>query len=47
MEDFIRPEATDSARLTGYEHGHVRSLLKLDVYGPASSMLASQERSMG
>lgn len=47
LEDFIRPEDTNSPRQTGYEHGHIRSLLKLDVYGPASSQLANRERAIG
>lgn len=47
MEDFLRPEATDTSRQTGYEHGHVRSLLKLDVFGPAASVAAEAERAIG
>lgn len=47
IEDFIRPDDQFSPRLTGYEHGHIRSLLKLDVYGPAGSSVISKERELG
>ena len=46
-EDFVRPDDTSSPRSTGYEHGHIRSLLKVDTFGPVSSSVASLERSIG
>jgi len=47
LDDFIRPDDQASPRLTGYDSGHVRSILKLDVYGPASSAAISREREQG
>jgi len=47
VEDFIRPEDQFSPRQTGYEHGHIRSLLKLDTYGPSGSRSISREREQG
>jgi hypothetical protein len=47
MEDFVRPEDQASPRNTGYEPGHIRSMLKLDVFGPASSSVISRERELG
>jgi hypothetical protein len=47
LEDFVRPEYTESPRHTGYESGHIRSLLKTNTYGPSSSSLASLERELG
>lgn len=47
IEDFIRPDDQFSPRITGYEHGHIRSMLKLDVYGPAGSSRITQERETG
>ena len=47
IEDFVRPDDQFSPRITGYEHGHVRSLLKLDVFGPASSAAVEKEREQG
>jgi hypothetical protein len=44
MEDFLRPQDTSSPRSTGYEPGHIRSLLKLDTYGPTNSRQLSRER---
>lgn len=47
LDDFVRPEDTDSPRHTGYEMGHIRSLMKTSTYGPSSSALASLERELG
>ena len=47
IEDFVRPEDQFSPRQTGYEHGHIRSLLKLDTYGPTGSRSISREREQG
>jgi hypothetical protein len=47
IEDFVRPDDQFSPRSTGYEHGHIRSLLKLDVYGPAASSAVEREREAG
>ena len=47
IDDFVRPDDQFSPRNTGYEHGHVRSLLKLDVFGPASSSQIEKDREAG
>lgn len=47
VEDFVRPDDQFSPRQTGYEHGHIRSLLKLDTYGPSGSRSISREREQG
>lgn len=47
VEDFVRPDDTESRRNTGYDHGHVRSLMKLDIYGPAASRQSYRDRSVG
>lgn len=47
LEDFVQPDSPTQSRSTGYEPGHVRSLLRLDSFGPASSMRAQQERAIG
>lgn len=47
IEDFVRPDDQTSPRVTGYEHGHIRSLLKLDVFGPASSVAIEKDREAG
>jgi hypothetical protein len=47
IEDFVRPEDTNSRRSTGYDHGHVRSMMKLDIYGPTASRQSYRERSSG
>lgn len=47
MEDFIRPKDSSTARSTGYEKGHIRSLLNLDIYGPADSLMAARQRDSG
>ena len=47
LEDFVRPEDINSPRNTGYNSGHIRSILKLDVFGPTSSMVAARERETG
>jgi hypothetical protein len=45
LEDFVRPEEYTQSRNTGYEHGHIRSLMKLDVYGPTASKKSAARRS--
>ncbi|RYG60319.1 hypothetical protein EON64_19395, partial [archaeon] len=47
LDDFLRPDDPYSPRSSGYEQGHIRSLLKLDIYGPNSSAKASKEREAG
>lgn len=44
MEDFVRPGDTTAPRSTGYEHGHIRSLFKLDTYGPTNSKISQGSR---
>mmetsp|Transcript_23978 Transcript_23978/g.39967 ORF Transcript_23978/g.39967 Transcript_23978/m.39967 type:complete len:471 (+) Transcript_23978:26-1438(+) len=47
LDDFIRPNDQVSPRQTGYQPGHVRSILKLDTYGPAASASVNRERELG
>jgi hypothetical protein len=47
MDDFVRPDDTSAPRHTGYEHGHIRSLFKLDTYGPSSSKESIEGRNTG
>eukprot|EP00981_Chlorochromonas_danica_P000579 scaffold131_cov174-Ochromonas_danica.AAC.16 len=47
IEDFLRPQDSASPRITGYDHGHIRSLLKLDIFGEADSARASRGREEG
>jgi hypothetical protein len=47
LEDFVRPEDSCTRRSTGYEKGHIRSMLKLDTYGPVSSVVAWKNRDLG
>lgn len=45
LEDFVRPGSTEAPRNTGYESGHIRSLFKLDTYGPTQSRARSRQLS--
>jgi hypothetical protein len=45
--DFLQPEDPVRPRSVGYGKGHVRNLLKLDVYGEGSSEEARAQREMG
>lgn len=47
IDDFIRPEESGSPRSTGYEQGHIRSLLHLDIQGEAASLNATADREHG
>lgn len=47
LEDFVRPYDLESRRSTGYEYGHVRSLLKLDTFGPTNSASILKRRAEG
>jgi len=47
VDDFLRPEDPTRPRSVGYSKGHVRNLLKLDVYGEKSSQEAREQREMG
>lgn len=44
IEDFLQPNDVTSPRHTGYEHGHIRNLMKLDSYGPNNSRQNTRER---
>ena len=37
MGDFLQPEDVTRPRSTGYNSGHVRSMLKLDNFGPEAA----------
>jgi hypothetical protein len=47
LEDFVRPESPVTPRTTGYSSGHIRSMLKLDTFGPTGSVLANAQRDLG
>jgi len=47
IEDFLRPGSPVTPRSLGYEPGHIRSLLKLDTYGPAESVNLQKMRDSG
>ena len=47
IEDFLRPGSPVTPRSLGYEPGHIRSLLKLDTYGPAESLNLQKLRDSG
>ena len=47
VEDFIKPYDLLSDRKTGYNAGHIRSILSLDTYGPNHSILVQKERILG
>lgn len=47
VEDFLQPQDKTSPRITGYDHGHIRSMFKLDTYGPTNSRQGSLERASG
>jgi hypothetical protein len=44
LEDFVRPGSSGNPRFTGYESGHIRSLFKLDTYGPTQSRGRSTQK---
>lgn len=46
-EDFIQPSDPVNERKTGYNKGHIRSLLELDTYGPNQSIDVNAKRSDG
>ena len=47
MGDFLQPEDMTRPRSTGYNSGHVRSMLKLDSYGPESAKRNRYAREVG
>jgi len=47
IEDFLRPGSPVTPRSLGYEPGHIRSLLKLDTFGPAESENLQKLRDSG
>ena len=47
MEDFLKPEDPTRPRSTGYTHGHVRSMLHFDSFGPHSAERNRQAREVG
>ena len=46
-EDFLNPRAMTAPRSTGYNIGHIRSVLQLDTYGPNHSADVEKKRSVG
>eukprot|EP01041_Mallomonas_annulata_P003546 gene3546-7057_t len=47
IEDFIQPDDPTRPRSTGYNPGHVRSMLGFDTFGPRQSERHSREREEG
>lgn len=47
MGDFLQPEDPTRPRSTGYTHGHVRSMLHFDNFGPHSAERNRQAREVG
>lgn len=45
--DFLMPRDLTHARKTGYNPGHIRSVLQLDTYGPAHSAEVERQRNEG
>ena len=39
IEDFLRPTSVTTPRQTGYETGHIRSLLKTDIVRAYTSLI--------
>ena len=46
-KDFLTPQDPVAKRQTGYNKGHIRSILKLETYGPLHSDALREERSRG
>lgn len=46
-EDFVKPKNPVSDRQTGYNRGHVRSILEFDTFGPEHSAKVCQQREEG
>jgi len=46
LEDFLATDPT-RPRSTGYSRGHLRSIAKVDTFGPTDSLLKSEERDSG
>lgn len=44
IDDFLQPMDSTSPRRTGYEHGHIRNVMKLDSFGPSNSRQNTRER---
>ena len=47
LEDFLRPGELVSERKTGYNPGHIRSVLQLDTFGPEHSATVEYKRNEG
>ena len=47
MGDFLQPEDVTRPRSTGYNSGHVRSMLKLDNFGPEAARRNRYAREVG
>lgn len=47
VEDFIQPKTLTARRNTGYNRGHIRSILDLDTFGPHHSQVVTYERLSG
>lgn len=46
LDDFLATDPT-RPRSTGYSRGHLRSIAKVDTFGPTDSLLKSEERDSG
>jgi hypothetical protein len=47
VEDFIQPKSLTGRRSTGYNRGHIRSILELDTFGPQHSEVVTDARLSG
>jgi hypothetical protein len=47
VEDFIQPKSLTGRRSTGYNRGHIRSVLELDTFGPHHSEVVTDARLAG
>jgi len=47
MEDFLEAADPIRPRSTGYSRGHLRSIAKVDTFGPADSLQKTQQRELG
>ena len=47
VEDFLQPRSLTGSRSTGYNRGHIRSILELDTFGPHHSEVVTDARLNG
>lgn len=47
VEDFLQPKDQTHERKTGYNPGHIRTILQLDTFGPSHSEEVTEQRVAG